>query len=204
MNESAKRDISIKQSPSTAPLGGRVKARKRKMISLGCIVNLRPELRWDGRRVFGLFLGSFTVTHEVPHGLGLRELSRDVARQTLAIKRHKLYLGTPMELEFARFTLKFFPPELRKKFYPKYYPLWGGITNINMNSIWPATAGEEPLDYFRGVSTGPATPLVLSATTVRNRMNIGLSYRSTVFSREDVARLKDDFMDCLAQLKEQA
>ncbi len=37
--------------------------------------------------------------------------------------------------------------------------------------------------------TGPATPLVLSFTTVGQVANVGLSYRSTVFSGTDVERL---------------
>jgi len=187
---------------SLSPLAaGRMRARKRRAISAACIVNLRSALGVDSRRTFGLFLGSFTVTHDVPDGIGLRQLARDVQQQTAAIKRHQLFLGTPMELGFARFTLKFFSPERRTKFYPKNYPLWGGITNLNLNSLWPAEPDAAPLDYFRGVSTGPVTPLVLSVTTIRDRANIGLSYRSAVYSPEAVEGFKNRFLDELAQLK---
>ncbi len=188
---------------SLSPLAaGRLRARKRRAISAGCIVNLRSALGVDSRQTFGLFLGSFTVTHEVPEGIGLRNLARDVQQQTATIKRHKLYLGTPLELGFARFMFNFLSPERRTKFYPKNYPLWGGITNLNLNSLWHSGPDAGPLDYFRGVSTGPVTPLVLSVTTVRDRANIGLSYRSAVYSAEDVAGLKGRFLEELAQLKE--
>ena len=60
------------------------------------------------------------------------------------------------------------------------------------------------MNYFRGVSTGPATPLVLSVTTVGNRVNIGLSYRLTVFSKEVIQDLKCRFIDHLEKLKELA
>lgn len=187
---------------SLSPLAdGRLHARKRRAISAGCIVNLRSALGVDSRRTFGLFLGSFTVTHEVPSGMGLRTLARDVQRQTAAIKRHKLYLGTPLELGLARFMLKFFSPERRTKFYPKYYPLWGGITNLNLNPLWNPEPNAGPLDYFRGVSTGPATPLVLSVTTIDDRANIGLSYRSAVYSPEDVEGFRGRFLHELAGLK---
>ena len=188
---------------SLSPLaGGRMRARQRRAISAGCIVNLRSALGVDSRRTFGLFLGSFTVTHEVPETIGLRTLARDVQRQTAASKRHKLFLGTPLELGFARFMLKLFSPERRTKFYPKNYPLWGGITNLNLNSLWPAEPNAGPLDYFRGVSTGPVTPLVLSVTTIRDRANIGLSYRPAVFSPEAVEGFTNRFLDELARLKE--
>jgi hypothetical protein len=188
---------------SLSPLAsGRAQARKRRNISLGCIVNLRRNLPADSRPAFGLFLGSFTVTHEVPDGISLRALAGDLGRQTLAIKEHKLYLGTPLELGLARFMLRFFPPDGQNKFYQKNYPLWGGITNMNLNSLWGREDDQVPMDYFRGVSTGPATPLVLSVTTVRDRVNIGLSYRSAVFSSEDIQNLKCRFMNHLDQIQE--
>jgi NRPS condensation-like uncharacterized protein len=73
---------------------GRAQERKRQKISIGCIVNLRKDLGVDGRRTFGLLLGSFTVTHEVPEGISLCNLVADIRDQTAPIKRHKLYLGT--------------------------------------------------------------------------------------------------------------
>jgi len=178
----------------------RKQAGKRRKLSLGCIVNLRKELGVDSRQTFGLFLGSFTVAHDVPEGISLRALAGDIRQQTLAIKRRQLYLGTPLELGFARFMLKFFSPERRKKFYPKNYPLWGGITNMNLNALWEPREGGAPLDYFRGVSTGPVTPLVLSVTTVCDRANIGLSYRTTVYAANEVEGISSRFLDDLSRL----
>ena len=176
---------------SLSPLSAaRAKARKRRKLSLGCIVNLRKDLGMDSGRAFGVFLGSFLVTHEVPDGITLRKLAADLASQTAPIKRHKLYLAAPLELGFARFMFKFFSPDRRKKLYAKHYPLWGGITNMNLNSLWNATDHSAPLDYFRGVSTGPVTPLVLSVTTVGDRVNMGVSYRVAAFSRKDIKDLE--------------
>ena len=50
---------------------------------MGCIVNLRKDLGVDSRRTFGLFLGSFMVTHEVPEGMSLRELRALARREAL-------------------------------------------------------------------------------------------------------------------------
>ena len=179
----------------------RKRSRKRRKISLGCIVNLRKDLDVDSRRTFGLFLGSFTVSHEVPDGTSLRELSGDISQQTSLIKRHKLYLGSPLELGLARLALKFSSPARRKIFYPKNYPLWGGITNMNLNSLWEQDGRMAPLDYFRGVSTGPVTPLVLSITTVGDRANLGLSYRTTVFSAADIENLERQFKEHLRETR---
>jgi len=168
----------------------RMQARKRRKISLGCIVNLRKDLGLDGRKVFGVFLGSFTVTHEVPAKIGLRKLARDIASQTGPIKRHRLYLASPLEMGFARFIIGLFSPDRQKKFYAKHYPLWGGITNMNLNRLWPRDDRHAPLDYFRAVSTGPVTPLALSVTTIGDRMNLGVSYRTTVFSKTEIEKLQ--------------
>jgi NRPS condensation-like uncharacterized protein len=187
---------------SLSPLSAaRAQARKRRKISLGCIVNLRKDFGLDNRRAFGVFLGSFLVTHEVQEGISLRKLAADLANQTSSIKRHRLYLAAPLELAFARFMFKFFSPERRKKLYGKHYPLWGGITNMNLNSVWNGTDHKAPLDYFRGVSTGPVTPLVLSVTTVGERVNMGVSYRVAAFSREDIKELECRFRENLEETR---
>ena len=174
---------------------------RRRNISIGCIVNLRKDLGLDGRRAFGLLLGSLTVTHEVPDDISLMALAKDIRRQTLAVKRGKLYLGTPLEMALGRFALSWFPAGRRKKLYRRHYPLWGGITNLNLNSLWPQPPGGKPVDCFRAVSTGPVTPLVLSVTTVGNAVHFGVTCRSTVFSGLDIERIKCDFLEMLKRLE---
>jgi NRPS condensation-like uncharacterized protein len=185
-------------------LEDRVRGPKRRDIAVGCIVNIRKDLGLDDERTFGLFLGSFVVTHELPRGISVRDLAGDIRRQTLAIKRGKFYVGTPLEMLYGRLAFSFFSTEYRKKLYQKHYPLWGGITNMNLNALWPPRPGETPMDYFRAVSTGPVTPLVLSVTTVRDVVNIGLSHRSTVFSAQNAGQIKNDFLKLVADLKNYA
>ena len=182
---------------------GRAQSPKRRKISVGCIVNLRKDLGLNSPRTFGLFLGSFVITHEVPGGISLMNLARDIRSRTLGIKRHKLYMGAAIEMAFARLMLSFFSTDRRKKLYQKHYPLWGGITNMNLNSLWEQPTGESPIDYFRAVSTGPVTPLVLSLTTVRDCVNIGLTFRSTVFSAPQIEGIKRDFLDAVSHLEGQ-
>jgi hypothetical protein len=178
----------------------RMQARRRKGISLGCIVNIRKDLGMTGGQTFGLFLGSFVVHHEVPAGIKLADLARDIGRQTVRIKRSRLYLGAPLELAFGRLMTSLFSEQRRRKLYQKHYPLWGGLTNMNLNALWPQMDDARPVDYFRAVSTGPVTPLVVSLTTVGRVANIGLTYRSTVFEPPDIERIKGCFMDPLGPL----
>lgn len=184
----------------TPLVGNRMTAGRRKNLSLGCIVNIRKDLGVDSPRTFGLFLGSFMVTHAVPDRISLRQLAEDLHKQTSAIKRQRLYLGTPWELAFARRLLSFFSPDQRKKFYQKNYPLWGGITNMNLNLLWPAAEAAPPPDYFRAVCTGPVTPLVLSVSTVGDHANIGLTYRTAVFSERAIEQIKGSLLETLTEL----
>jgi hypothetical protein len=168
---------------------------RRKEISLGCIVNVRKDLGLQNQPVFGVFLGSFVVHHEVPTGISLADLAGDLRKQTLKIKQHRLYLGAAMELALGRFMSSLCSKPQRKTFYQKNYPLWGGISNLDLNPIWPQPAQARPIDYFRAVSTGPVTPLVLSITTVGKGVNFGLTYRSTVFSAPEIGRIKECFAE---------
>jgi hypothetical protein len=179
----------------------RTLAARRRRISVGCIVNTRKALGLEGRHLFGLFLGSFVVTHEVPEQILLRELAADVHCQTEGIKRHNLYVGAPVEMACARFMLSLLSAERGKKLYQKYYPLWGGITNLNLNLLWNQKSADRQIDYVRAVSTSPATPLVLSLTTVGNIMNLGFTYRSTAFLPAEVERVKGHFLDEAARVE---
>ena len=42
------------------------------------------------------------------------------------------------------------------------------------------------LDYLRAVSTGPLAPMVVAFTTTGDVINVGFSFRTTVFRRDAV------------------
>ena len=171
----------------------RFSSRRHRMMSVGSIVNIRKDLSVDSLKTFGLFLGSFIISHQVPQDIPVEKLAKDIYHKTLEIKKNKLYLGTPLELWLARGLLFHRSPEGRKSLYAKYYPLWGGITNVNLNTIWEQKDERGAIDYLRAVSTGPITPLVLSATTVRDKVNIGLTYKKTVFPESTIDVFISDF-----------
>jgi hypothetical protein len=70
---------------------------------------------------------------------------------------------------------------------------------MNLDALWERTHQTAPLGYLRAVSTGPVTPLVLSVTTAGERVNIGVSYRSTVFSVPEIAQVQAGFLRALRQ-----
>lgn len=184
---------------SLAPMAAsRHQARRRKMAA-GCIVNVRKDMGISPG-TFGLFLGSFMVANEVPEGAGLKEIAAAIALQSGRIKAKRFYLATPVQLAFVGIVLRFFSTGRKRSFYQKHCPLWGGITNMNINPLWEEQAQEGPLDYLRAVSTGPVTPLVLSVTTVGERVNVGLSYRTTVFSAAEIGMVQSRLADGVASL----
>jgi len=184
---------------SLAPLATARRQTTRRKLAAGCIVNVRKDLGISSG-TFGLFLGSFMVSHEVPEGIGLKELAAAIALQTARIKAQRLYLATSVQLAFVSFVLRFFSTKRKRNFYQKHCPLWGGVTNMNLNTLWEAPAHIAPLDYLRAVSTGPVTPLVLSVTTVGERVNVALSYRSTVFSDPEIGQVQRRLVEGVASL----
>jgi hypothetical protein len=166
---------------------------RRNNISVASIANIRKDLSVTSPETFSIFLGYFSVTHPVPEGVTLEQIVKDVRDQTEKIKKYRIYLRSIIDQFFALKLMSLLTPERQRKFYPKYYPLWAGITNVNLKTLWDLSEENEPIDYIRAVSTGPVSPLVFSFTTVKDRLNIGVSYRTTVYSKNDIDNIIDNF-----------
>jgi hypothetical protein len=185
---------------SLAPFAdGRSSEPRRRRLSLGSVVNIRKELSYNDPQRFGFFLGTFVVSHDVPEGIKLEDLVKDLKKQTARIKEDKFYLGSVMDQWLAILMIRLLYRNRGDSFYSKNYPLLGGISNINLDSIW-AQPEETEIEYLRTVSTGPATPLVFSLTTAAGRLHVGVSYRETVFSERDVEIIITDFSKYIAGL----
>jgi len=169
----------------------------RPLLSVGCVVNVRRDLPEKRRRDFGLFLGSFAVTQDVSGEVTMQELANTVRARTLAVKRHKLYLAAPLEFMVSRFMFGRMPLEKQRNFYRKTYPLWGGITNMNMGTLRQSEDDLPMVDYFRAVSAGPAMPMVIGVTGVDGCLNFGISYRPTVLPEADVRGIVGRFVALL-------
>jgi hypothetical protein len=186
---------------SVAPLAERRRSEpRRKKLSVASVINIRRDFPVKDRESFGMYLGTFNVSHEMPQGIEIKALAEDIHRQTEKIKRRGLYLGAIIEQRVALFLLNSFLKKQRSKLYSKNYPLWGGISNINLNIVWNQPHDNGGVDYFRAVSTGPATPLVFSLTTVKDQLNTGVSFRKSVFSEEEVEKIISDFTKYISQM----
>lgn len=179
----------------------RLEAKRRKDITVASIVNIRKDLAFNDPRIFGVFLGYFNVSHPVPGGVDLKTVSEAVHAETETIKKNRLYLWTLVEMRMALFLFPYFFSKKKNNFYSKYHPVWGGITNLNLNTFWQQADGKPPEFYLRAVSAGSATPLVLSFTTVHDNISVGISYKETVFSKEDIRTILSCFSMDILQLK---
>lgn len=181
-------------APSAEP---RMKGRRRN-INLSSIVSTRQDL-WGGNMTdLGLLLGSFVVAHRAPGDAPLEQVARKIGRQTRFIKKHRLYLRTHVDMRIALGVLGRMGSVRQQRMFKHNYPLWGGIANVNLNWLSERNAGGPILDYRRAVSTGPICPLVLSVTTYNDVINVGVSYRETIYPADKAATIIDELTRCLS------
>lgn len=180
-----------------SPLASKRTRKRRTQISVSSIVNTRQDLCGGGDVKFGLYLGTLLATLGLPVAISLGETAKNIHLQTGVAKERKLYLETLMELRVVNWLMPLFSKARQQKLYREHYPLWGGTSNMNLNEMARSHAGVIE-DYVRAVSTGPICPLVLSLTTFNDRLNIGISYRKTVFCQEQVEQIVSQLTQCLS------
>jgi hypothetical protein len=180
---------------SLAAVVPRQGGRDRNELGVASIVNLRGEFESDARDTFGLFLASLRVSHPVPAGIELERLASDVHAETDRVKREKLFLQTLVALGWSALAWRFLDASRRRRFLAKHYPIWAGVTSLNIDSLWKERpASEPPLEYMRAVPTGPLAPIALAVTTFRGAMQVGVSYRIEDVSADLAARVAEGFL----------
>jgi len=163
---------------------------RRNELAVASIVNIRGDCGKRARAAFGQFLSSFLVAHRAPPGVTLEALARDVGAAAARVKREKLYLQTLIAMGTGGLLWRFLGPEQRVRFHGKAYPVWAGMTSLNIDALWPAAPGVSPVpEYMRAGPTGPLVPLAVAVTTANGRLALGLSYRTAAFTRDDIARI---------------
>ncbi len=165
----------------------RRRAARRNEIAVATIVNIRRDLGESSRDGLAPCLASFRVAHRVPDDVSLRDLACSVLAQTSAAKRKKTHLQTLLLLGLVGSWWGLMSVAQRHRYFPKHFPLCAGSTPLDIDALWRAghEGGSVP-DYVRVVSTGPLAPMILAFTIAGGAINIGISFRTTVYSRESV------------------
>ena len=183
----------------------RLTARRRVYLAAASIINIRNDVGADARAWFGQFLSSFRVAHRVPEGVGLRELAQDIHVQSAEWKRRRLYLQTLVVMFYSGIVWRFLGLEQRQRFHVKNWPVWVGVTMLNVDALWQEGGASRPAPaYVRGVSTGPLAPMVVAVTTAGGALEAGISYRTGAFEDGTVDKIAAELRQCLTTLGQSA
>jgi hypothetical protein len=163
---------------------------RRREIGIASIVNIRRDFGPGAHEAFGQFLSSYRYSHPVAAGVTLRQIAQDVHRATASVRRRKLYLQTLLMLAGVVLLWPWLTPSQRAHVDAKNYPSWAGLTPLDVDALWSQANGvAPPAEYVRAVSTGPASPLIVAATTTGGIMQLGLSYRTAAYTADEIARI---------------
>ncbi|MEO8344512.1 MAG: hypothetical protein ABI607_02355 [Betaproteobacteria bacterium] len=183
----------------------RLTARRRVYLAAASIMNIRNDVRSDARDWFGQFLSSFRVAHRVPEGITLRELAQEIHLQTAEWKERKLYLQTLVVMFYSSIVWRFLGVPQRQRFHVKNWPVWVGVTMLNVDALWrEGGAGESPPAYTRAVSTGPLAPMVVAVSTAGGALEAGISYRTGAFVEGTVDRIAAEVRETLRDIARSA
>ena len=178
----------------------RLRHPRRRELAVASIINMRRDLGPPAATWPAPCLAALRVQHAVPEGIGLQQLARQLHAQTATMKRRHLYLQSLVGLSVSALAWRWLPPAKRQGWFAKHYPLWAGVTTLNLNPVWSGRDGAAAgLDYLRAVPTGPLCPLVLAATTAHDTLHLGIAYRRSAFAPAEAQALLDGLRRWLGQ-----
>ncbi len=170
---------------------------RRSGLALATVLDGRGEANDDLSACFGLYLGqSVTVIAQSDLADFARILAR-VGEEMRREKAEKRFVGPHWNFLIAVLLRRYFSVRGTRAWYRKVYPLSAGLSNVRLDARWFGAGGDRILDYIRISPTGPALPLVLTPTTIENRLNLAVTYRESSFSRPDVLKLLEVFVEKL-------
>ncbi len=183
----------------------RLTARRRIYLAAASIMNIRGDAGANAGAWFGQFLSSFRVAHRVPEGIDLRTLAQDVHIQTVEWKTRKLYLQTLVVMFYSGIVWRFLGVPQRQRFHVKNWPVWVGVTMLNVDALWrDGGTSEPPPSYKRAVSTGPLAPLVVAVSTSGGILEAGISYRTGAFEKETIETIAAEVRTALRNVGREA
>lgn len=171
------------------------------LLALGNIVDTRGDASEDLSESLGTFLGYFVVRVAGERGIGLAELTRQIAAATRIEKQRRRYLDSAVGFGISGAVW----PHLRRNsqvhFARRAQPLTAGMSNVYLRGTWINQYGADRiLDVRRAVSNGPTLPLVVSPTTLGENMNVAVTYRLTGFSQVKIEGIVQSFVEQLETL----
>lgn len=170
---------------------------RRTDLAVGSIVDLRT----NGAPSFGLLLGYLTAVCRPVDLQSFDELVSRIHRQTAVQKRDGIAACSMVLMAAAKTLGRLTKPGELYHFYRKDFPLAGGISSVDLRRTWVADWHPRVVHRYARVSpTGPMTPVVFTATTLGESLDVGLTYRTGLLSPEQADALARRFIDTLDNL----
>jgi hypothetical protein len=174
-------------------------------LALGTIVDTRADVQQDIRNTLGAFFGYYRVQCPADEALDLAEMTRRIAALTGPIKAGHRYLDSVVNMRVLGAIWPWLKEAARPNFARRALPFSAAVSNVYLHDTWVDRAGRgQVLEYFRGASTGPMLPLILSPTTLGDQMNVAVTYRTTAFSRSRIEQIMASILDQLKRPAQRA
>jgi hypothetical protein len=171
---------------------------RRRDLAVGNIVDLRPHAHGRLEETFGLFLG---FAHVFCTPADLRDwprLLKSVAGQNRTHARRGVAQSSAAWMIAASAVQRLVPNDKLYHFYRKEIPLAAGLSNVNLNGTWVDAVHPGPLLEYRRISpTGPMAPIAFSATTLGSRLQLAMTYRQALLTKEAADAMARSLIDRL-------
>ena len=172
-----------------------------RQLVTGTIVDTRGDSGLDLDESVGTFLSYYQVRCRPDDHESLASLTRSIAATTRSLKAHRRYLDSLVNMRFVDQIWPRLAPATKPRFLRRAIPMTGGVSNVRLRDPWvEQCVSGHMFDYVRAAPTGPMLPVVLTPTTLGDRMNLGVTYRLTGFSQAKFEGLMGSILDDLQHL----
>ncbi len=174
-------------------------------IALGSIVDIRPETADALRESLGVLLGFWTLRERVGAFSSLHEAVERIAVRTRQIKAQRTHLDSLVSIAIGAAAWPWLPRPWRARLMRRTMPLTAGVTNVVVRDRWlEQNLAATIVEYARAAPLGPTVPLVISPTTMGNRLSIGFTYAAGEFAEATIAEIIDEIWSSLRRAAAEA
>lgn len=169
-------------------------------VALNTIVDARGAASRSLTNTFGMFMANYVVRYRRERATSLGDLARQIADTTGPVKRHRRHLDSVIGMKLIGAVWPHLTAAARPRFLQWATPLTAGVSNVLVRDPWMGAPDDGPVvDYFRAGPAAPVVPLLITPTTWGHRLNVGVTYRATGFSRAKIDAILRMFLDQLEQ-----
>lgn len=177
-------------------------SRHRRELVLASVLSTRGAAG-ASRRVLDVHLADMLMRVRRPDA-GIESILSDIAEQSARAKRRRSATAvSALHGFFIRNVWPIFRIPNHRRSYRKLLPISGGVSSFRVSEAAVGPAASQVMGYVRACPPGPAMPLVLAPTLLRDRLELTLVFRPATFSRERGEALLESVIRALDSLVNQ-